>query len=512
MTTYEEVIGYGELELVSPYEVQTLHDISLIQTVNDHAKLYITGVIPEEKKDSCLRFASSADLIELYQLKEGQRVRPLFKGHVAELAIRMVRGIYQIELEALSSSFRLDYKPTSRSFQYEQMTYSDMITKVLANYPGADVIDMASKASTLKQFVLQYKETDWQFLKRMASHFRAVLVPAVDADTPKLWFGLREGQVEKLAAANYTIAKDRTVYLHTLNNDIERPMEERDTECYVIESKKTVALGDRVLIQNKELVVAKSIARMQQGVLTYEYHLLSEAGIRQSRLNIPPLSGVAIEGTVLEVKKDQVRLHLAIDEAQKKEEAAWFSLATPYTAEGHSGFYSPPEIGDSVQLTFPTHREEAAVVRRSVRKDGDKNPKIADPKTAYWGTPHGKDMKFDPQSVSFTAKEGAVFLQLHQESGIEIHSKHPLTLKANDNITFAGESITMSAAESLHFTCGSSSIVLDGITDMQGQIVTMEGAIKAPVSVPRAIGEGDGADLEQALDVMGMIPLAGGGV
>ena len=319
MNKCEEVIGYGELELVSPYEVQTLHDISLIQTVNDHAKLYITGVIPEEKKDSCMKLASSTDLIELYQLKEGQRVRPLFKGHVAELAIRMVRGIYQIELEALSSSFRLDYKPTSRSFQHEQMTYSNMILKVLADYPGSDVIDMASKASTLKQFVLQYKETDWQFLKRMASHFRTVLVPAVDADTPKLWFGLPEGQVVKLSAANYTLAKDRAVYLHTLHNDIERPMEERDSISYVIESKKILALGDRVLIQNKELVVAKSIARMQKGILTYEYHLLSEAGIRQERLNIPLLSGVSIEDKILEVKKDYVRLHLAIDEAKKKE-------------------------------------------------------------------------------------------------------------------------------------------------------------------------------------------------
>ncbi|MGN4124586.1 phage baseplate assembly protein V [Lysinibacillus sphaericus] len=96
--------------------------------------------------------------------------------------------------------------------------------------------------------------------------------------------------------------------------------------------------------------MAKSIARMQRGVLSYEYHLLSEAGIRQGRLSIPSLPDTAIEGTVLEVKKDQVRLHLAIDEAQKKEEATWFSLATPYTAEGHSGFYSPPEIGDSLHL------------------------------------------------------------------------------------------------------------------------------------------------------------------
>ncbi|MGE6513281.1 contractile injection system protein, VgrG/Pvc8 family [Lysinibacillus sphaericus] len=511
MKTYEEVIGYGELDLVSPYEVQTLHDISLIQTVNDHARLSITGIIPEEKKDSCLQLASSADRIELYQKNNDQRVRPLFKGQVTEVAVRMVRGVYQIEFEAVSSTFTLDCKRNARSFQHDKLTYSKMLEQVLTAHPGADVIDTASKATPIKQFILQYKETDWQFLQRMASHFRTVLVPAVDADTPKLWFGLPEGQVEKLSATSYTIAKDRSIYLHTLHNDIERPMEERDTVSYIIESKKTLALGDRVLIQNKELVVAKSMARMQRGVLSYEYHLLSEAGIRQGRLSIPSLPGTAIEGTVLEVKKDQVRLHLAIDDAQKKEEATWFSLATPYTAEGHSGFYSPPEIGDSVHLAFPNHREETAVVRHSVRKGGDANPKIADPKTAYWGTPKGKDMKLDPQSVTFTAKEGAVFLQLNQDSGIEVHSNHPLTLKANDNITFAGKTISISATESMRLTCGSSSIVLDGITDMQGQVVEMEGSIKAPVPASSASEEGNGDDLESALDVMGMIPLAGGG-
>ncbi|WP_223556210.1 contractile injection system protein, VgrG/Pvc8 family [Lysinibacillus sphaericus] len=509
MNTYEEVIGYGELELVSPYEVQTLHDLSLTQTVNDHARLSITGFIPEEKKDRCMQLASSSDRIELYQKRNGQRVRPLFKGQVSEMAVRMVRGIYQIEIEAVSSTFALDCKRNARSFQHNKMTYNDMLKQVLANFPGADVIDTASKATALKQFILQYKETDWQFLKRMASHFRTVLVPAVDADKPKLWFGLPEGRLEQLSTANYTISKDRSKYLHTLFNDNERPMEERDTISYVIESKKTLALGDRVQLQNKELVVAKSIARMQQGVLTYEYHLLSEAGIRQGRLNIPSLSGTAIEGKVLEVKKDRVRLHLSIDEAQKKEEATWFPLATPYTAEGHSGFYSPPEEGDSVHLAFPTHREEAAIVRHSVRKGGDSNQKTADPKTSYWGTPKGKDIKLDPQSVTFTAKEGAVFLKLHQESGIEVHSKHPITLKANDNITFVGKSISMSAKESMHLTCGSSSIVLDGNTDMQGQIVTMEGSNKAPVSVSNT--SGDGADLESALDVMGSIPVGGGG-
>lgn len=60
----------------------------------------------------------------------------------------------------------------------------------------------------------------------------------------------------------------------------------------------------------------------------------------------------------------------------------------------------------------------------------------------------------------------------------------------------------------MRLTCGFSSFVLDGITDIQGQVVTMEGSIKAPVSVSNTSAEG--ADLEYVLDVMGMIPGGGG--
>lgn len=508
MNTYEEVIGYGELELVSPYDIQTLHTITLTQTVNDHARLSITGFIPAEQKDSCMQIASTTDQIELYQKRNGQRLQALFKGQVTEMAVRTVRGVYQIELEAITSTFTLDCKQKYRSFQDNKMTYQTLFKKVLEDYSGADVIDTVAKATPLKQFILQYKETDWQFLQRMASHFRTVLVAAVDADKPKFWFGLPVGRIEKLSVANYTILKDRSKYLHIKHNDTERPIEEREAVAYVIESRKTLKIGDRVQLQGKELVVAKSIARMKQGILTYEYHLLFEKGIRQNRQSIPFLPGTAIEGKVLEVKKDQVRVHLSIDETQKKEEATWFPLATSYTAEGHSGFYSPPEEGDSVHLAFPTHREEAAVVRHSVRKTGESNPKTADPKTSYWGTPKGKDMKLDPQSVTFTAKEGAIFLQLHQDSGITVHSKPPLLVKANDTITFAGKRISISGAESMHLTCGSSSIVFDGNTDIQGQVVTMEGSIKAPVSVASQ----EEVDLESALNVMGMIPVGGGDV
>ncbi|WP_157764777.1 hypothetical protein [Solibacillus sp. R5-41] len=70
----------------------------------------------------------------------------------------------------------------------------------------------------------------------------------------------------------------------------------------------------------------------------------------------------------------------------------------------------------------------------------------------------------------------------------------------------------MITSDSLHFTCGSSSLVLDGITDIQGQIVEMDGSIKAPVSISTTTeDDDDDDDFEQGLDLIGMILLAGGG-
>jgi len=70
----------------------------------------------------------------------------------------------------------------------------------------------------------------------------------------------------------------------------------------------------------------------------------------------------------------------------------------------------------------------------------------------------------------------------------------------------------MSGTESLRFTCGSSSLVLDGITDIQGQTVMMTASVKGPVSVTAADDEDEDEDLGSALNVLGMIPLTGGHV
>ncbi|MED4351062.1 contractile injection system protein, VgrG/Pvc8 family [Schinkia azotoformans] len=510
MKTKESAAGYGEIELLTPYGVQTIYNLKWIRTMNDHVKLYVTGIVSEEVKDSCLDTASSVDQIELNQLKDGQVVRPLFKGMVSELAVRKARDIYYIELEAISHTYRMDIEQKSRSFQQKEMLYTQMIDKIVADYLGADSIDNIAISTKLGKLIVQYKETDWQFLKRMASHFGAVLIPDATANGPKFWFGLPEGQTGKLNSDHYSLAKDVTMYRKTIEN-YDESLQVADFQTYTIESTQYFNMGDRITIKNTEHIVAQATATMKQGILTYEYVLAPEAGIRQNLIHHSSLRGGAIEGNLIDVAKDKVRVHLEIDEAQSKDEATWFPYSTFYTAEGNSGFYSMPELGDTVQLYFPSDKEEEAVVISSVRKGGASNPKTADPTTKYWGTNHGKEMKMNASEVMFTAKEGTIFLRLDTEAGIEIHSQHNVLFQAEKNLEMTGgQAIQFKAGESIHMTCHASSIVMDGITDIQGELVKMEGWVKA--AVPTASEEEDDDDDDElGAAVLGMIPDTGGG-
>ncbi|AMA73477.1 hypothetical protein ACH33_11830 [Aneurinibacillus sp. XH2] len=509
--------GYGNVELISPYEVQRLNEIKIVKTVNDHAKLYVTGIIPEEQQDFYIEMANSTDTVKVNQVENGRIVRPLFSGQVSHIEIKAVRGIYYIELEARSHTCRMDVKRKSRSFQNKDMLYTDLIETILANYSGSDYIDTVSETSKLRKCIIQYEETDWQFLKRMASHFGAVLLPEATADAPKFWFGMPEGRPGELWEHQYSVKKTLPIYMKTTENDYAAGLSGNDFLYYRIESEAYFNLGDRITYKGKERVVAESTAVMKNGTMTYEYILASEKGIRQNLIFNDQITGASLEGKILDVAKDTVKIHLDIDKTQDKNEACWFPYSTPYTAESNSGWYCMPELGDTVKLYIPGNREEEAVAICSIRRGQDRSPKVEDPTIKYWGTPHGKEMMLGGQELIFTAKEEGIFLKLHEEDGIEIHSEKPIVFTSEKDLKIdAGNELSVQAQEAVYMVCGASSMMLDGITDIQGLRVEMEGTVKGPVVVddlieeeeaPQKEWEGDRTELAQ--HVAGLIPGSG---
>lgn len=507
MSTVVKLPGYGNIQLVSPYEVHTLSTLRIEKKANDHAWLSLKAVVPEEKKDSCIDIASDSDTIEIREVtNEGSIVKTLFHGVVSDISVKAVRGIYYLELSAVSHSYRMDVKRKTRSFQRQKMLYEELVQHILSEYFGSDCIDLAFNNAALDQFIVQYQETDWQFLKRMASRFGAVLVPEFSAASPKIWIGYPDGKSYSINNTNYIAMRSWSDWSNS-NNNLKYSI---ITECYY-------KLGDRITFRNKSLVVTESIAQLHEGVIVYEYLLQSEEGLSQQPIWNEAICGSSLEGKVIDVAKDKVKVHLKIDSSQAKEDACWFPYSSPYVGGGTTGFYSMPQIGDTVLLYFPNIHEDEAFARTSIRHGGN-SPKLESPGVKYWGNPFGKEIKFGRNELAITAQDQHVFIKLNNINGIELHSKDAMFLHTGKDISIQGGRMSIQAREAVYLVSGSSSIVLDGDTDIKGGHVTVKGLTKSPVLANSAHvdekkdQEGNKLQIntELALNALGLIPGIGG--
>ena len=96
----------------------------------------------------------------------------LFQGIVTNIRINANNDVRTLEIEALSKTFLNGYKEKKqKSFQNENSTYGDIFNQINSGYNNIQMVDNITNGAKIDKFIVQYKETDWEFLKRLASHF-----------------------------------------------------------------------------------------------------------------------------------------------------------------------------------------------------------------------------------------------------------------------------------------------------------------------------------------------------
>jgi hypothetical protein len=126
MALTEKAIGLEQIQIISPYGPVQLTDFRISSKPNQHARVSFSGMVDATQKDSCVAKATTQDKIEINLVEAGQKVRTLFKGVVAKITVKNVRGIYYLEVEALSNTYLLDIKLKNRSFQNLQLSYNEL--------------------------------------------------------------------------------------------------------------------------------------------------------------------------------------------------------------------------------------------------------------------------------------------------------------------------------------------------------------------------------------------------
>ncbi|OAZ49946.1 contractile injection system protein, VgrG/Pvc8 family [Paenibacillus polymyxa] len=479
MSVLSDGIGYESLRFYGPFQPLHIEQLQITRTINDHAYLHISGMLSEEQGAACIGQNMEQEPIVIHQLNDqGQSLRRLFHGIVMRMSVHYVRGVYTFELEAASHSYQMDIKRKRRSYQDIHRTYDDLVTALVRKYQYGDAIDTVSNHAKLETFVLQYEETDWAFLKRLASRFGSVLVPEVTAASPKVFFGMPEGKQHKVERdVFYRVRKT----FHEL--DAEKPGERAGSYVtYMIESLQYYALGDLITLpigQGKELVVIRAVTTLADGLLHTRYDLQAEQDIRYARYENDQATGISLTGTVLKVQQDFVQLQLDIDPKQDPAKACWFPITTRYVAEEHSGWYDMPEIGEQVELYLPTHREQDAYVTDSLRQQRHTN---GQPNVKIWKHVQGSAVEMSEHELTLSTS-GEFSITLHESSGITIDSPGNVQIQGGHVKLDAGQELSLEAGTALYLKGGASSMVLDGETDTKAPVIYQEGTVKAPVFV-----------------------------
>lgn len=492
----ETALTYKDM-IVMPYNIR-VNQIEITQQMNEHATLHLTGVIPDELEDSYVYMTDAETAIEVLQIGSNGQTIPIFNGLALDVQVKSVMGTYYLEVKAVSHTYVLDVKKKNQTYQNASMPYSELIDVCIADQKGADFMDYVTNGASLGSFTMQYLETDWEFLKRMASRFHTGLVPDTVHSAAKFYFGVpfQAGNKQKIDAINYRVKKAIGNFLVSSKNHLDS-ITDSDYMYYEVESIQLFKIGNEVTFQSKKLYVYKIFSTLKDGLFKHIYTLTPQNGFSVHTTYNQAIIGASIQGKVIDVAGDKIRIHVDFDEGQEKDTAYWFPYSTIYASEDNTGWYFMPELSDNVRIYFPSNREDAGIAISSVSKappqsgamlaksnpasqgggggqssaapseDGRQDPaRMADPDVKTLRTKHGKQILLAPDRIVISG--GGLLISLMDDNGISIISDKNINLQAAEKVVINAKQIMINATEKIEMTCKDNSIKMEDKMEIKG--------------------------------------------
>lgn len=448
-----EAINYEKIR-VSGYNLEAVKSLQIETNINEHAVLRLTGILKNEAKDSDISSTTNNKTIEVYYVENESTT--LFYGVVTNIEIKVELDVYTLNIEAKSMSYLMDIKLKSKSFQDTSMTTHALIDSIMQNYSGSNyILNIPDEA--IKELLIQYEETDWEFLKRIASKYNQGLFPTMDGKTIQFVMAVPEQSKElKSANINYKIYKNLDDYKYMLENYLQ-DANEVDYMTYEIENYEILKLGDNIQFQGQAFYVYEGIYEIKNGILTNNYKLRMKNGLRKERIFNTKVIGSSIEGKIIGVQSDKVKVHLEIDEAQDNGTAYWFKFSTMSASGDGSGWYCMPEVGDSVRVYFPTKDEDEAFSVSAVsgyqQGAGEAEDRMGNPDNKYLRTAHDKQVQLTPNGILISCDSGQAEMSLTSDGTLSITSQNNININAEQNIKIQAQSFLVSATQGVNFSC-----------------------------------------------------------
>lgn len=481
-----EPVSYQNLHITN-FDVLHIHNFSLVSKINEHGVIHLSAVIPEGTGEEILARTSVGYPIGVYYSKDEKSTDKtfLFRGIVTEISTAIEQSTNYLYITAMSNTYNLDVNKQSQSFQDTSITYIDMLNKVLEQNVGAtaNYIDDASKA--IGEFCIQYKETAWEFFKRMASRFYTGIYPNITSMKAELNFGCPLSQSEDLEVIDYNCYKDIKQYEE--DSILIPNVSENDYIIYEVRSYALKKIGDKVNFQGKTWYVKEVKYKMEESLVIGRYKLCSKNGLKMKKYHNELLKGISLNGTCQGVERDKVKIQLQIDVEQRAKYL--FPYSTMSASPDGSGWYCMPEKGDLLRVYFPNEEEKNCYAISSISSYSPENntassgassggassvDRMGDPSVRYLRTVDNMEIKLTPEGITISADDGKAMIMLDKEGNILINGAKGIQMNASNNVNItAAKNINLFASKNISIKGENGGVELleSGKTKLTGEYV-----------------------------------------
>lgn len=368
---------YLENKEINYYDIK---EFEIKGEVNEHSKLELKVELDEEEKNYFESIIEREDGEFKIILSESENEnRELFVGIIDYFEIlNYGNNGYVASLKVFSKSILFDRKLEKRYrvFQDVNYLYSDIVAEINKEYVDKrlKVIISDQIKDSINKLIIQYEETNWEFLKRLASYTQNYLF-VLERGT--ITFGLIENNEElkeERYFSNYSLVR------------------EENNKYYKVFSNGVVGVGNKISLEDKSCgIVIKSRIYLENNILKSELIVGDLEKLYVERLYNDKIVGSRIEVKVKRVFEENgiAKMEVEFFDGLKKIVNECEILEHKYKcfedyglgryplsyqtfySQSNTGFFCTPEINDVVEVYFSNGNENSAKVSWAINNSGN---------------------------------------------------------------------------------------------------------------------------------------------
>lgn len=458
---------------VEPFQFLSIQKLFVHRKSDCHSKLFIQGLIQADSEMDYYNYCIRAKHPELKMIAvDEQTDKDFFCGIIIDFSMKKEGKVCSLSLEVSSGSYLMDLKEHQRFYQREDQPVSEIFEEICNAYPSCNYLFSPGQKFQLNQFTIQYRETDWDFLKRLASRNHLPLIPADYIPGIYFYVGINTRNSNEISEDTYTILNDvRDYYKKSSQMDYHST----GSISYGFSSREIYHIGDEIIFNRIKMYIYEIESELNHGELVHHYKIKAEHGFQTVYKPNSAVIGASFDAEVAEVEKDKVMVSLLKGENSEQSPAKLFPFSTVYSSQDGTGWYCMPEPGDTVRLYIPSEQEADGYVISAVhQKSADSNARVHSAVKSL-KTRYGKEVYFTPDSIVMTNHKGNTII-LHDENGILIESDKDIVMRAEGDISLTSmeQTLLLNAADKIDICQGGTQLTVDDDIAFKGGKLRME--------------------------------------